>query len=217
MNIPRITRYYFPNFVSLIFRRNAGAYEGYGRTTASIINDKNATVNMIDTYSQTGFRLTNGSFILGPMILLRDKVFFWNVAQDEFINEESLQFFFHLHPPLDLLIVGYSEADNRQKINQNLQLIGKKHKLQMEILPTPKAVSVFNFLIEIRNVAGAFMPPAKYDFGIDDVRDHMDRLGLLDFGAEHRFERGPSEFTFAPDETEEEKATTLDKSKKKKK
>lgn len=148
----------------LTFRRNSGAYEGIAKTHAIIANKRSSDVKMIDAYSQEGFRLTDDSFVYGPMLIFKNHVFCWNVASDEDINEESLEFFFHIIPPVDLLVIGYSKEESRPKLNKNLHVITRKNNIFLEILPTVKACSTYNLLAEMRNVAGAFLPPFKYQF-----------------------------------------------------
>ncbi|XKL66424.1 hypothetical protein PGB90_009844 [Kerria lacca] len=168
------------NNLLFVSRRNSGAYEGYGQTTVNVLNTKNVKVNMISAYSQNGFRLTDNSFALGPIIIFRNKLFCWNIASDEDINEKSLEFFFHLHPPIDLLVIGYSDISNRRNIDQTIPVMCRKHNIQVDILPTIKAVSVYNFLVETRNVAGAFIPPLKYHVDTGDIMTHKEQLGILD-------------------------------------
>lgn len=164
-----------PLFIS---RRNDGAYEGYGKTTVHVMNGDEAKVQLISATSQRGFRLMDTSFVAGPMIIYRNYVYCWNIAGDEQINEESLEFFFHLVPRLDLLIIGYSHADYRKNLDQTIPITCRRHGLHVEILPTIKAVTTYNFLAPIRTVAGAFVPPAKYNFDLTDFMGHKERLGI---------------------------------------
>lgn len=161
-------------------KRYSGAYDAPAQTTTAIINHKDVKVNMIHTYSQIGFRLTNNSFLLGPTIILPDKVFHWHIEGDEDIHAKSLEFFFHLHPPLDLLIIGLSDPSVKPKIEKEVFMNCRKHKIQVEILPTPKAVATYNFLAEIRKIAGAFVPPAEYAFDESDIIENKLRLGIID-------------------------------------
>lgn len=137
------------------------------KTTVSIVNNKDVTVNMIDAYNKYGFYLMDKSFLLGPAIILPDKVFHWNIDGDKDVHPKSLEFFFHLHPPLDLLIIGLGDISVKRKIEADVFSSCRKHNLQVEILSTPKAVSTYNFLAEMRKVGGAFIPP--FDVVLDDT------------------------------------------------
>ncbi|KAK7582656.1 hypothetical protein V9T40_014101 [Parthenolecanium corni] len=161
-------------------RSYSGAYDAPAQTTTTIVNRKEVKLNMIETYSQIGFRLTNNAFLLGPTIILPDKVFHWYIDGDEEINAKSLEFFFHLHPPLDILIIGLSDLSFKPKIEKEVFINCRKNKVQVEILSTPKAVATFNFLVEIRKVAGAFIPPAEFVFDEADIIEHKQRLGISD-------------------------------------
>ena len=46
-----------------------GSYEGHGQTSVSILNDDCEGINMIDSYAQDGFRLSDDTKILGPCII----------------------------------------------------------------------------------------------------------------------------------------------------
>lgn len=158
----------------------SGAYDAPAQTTTVIINHKDVEVNMIDTCSRLGFRLMNNTFLLGPAIVLPDRVFHWHIEGDEDIHPKSLEFFFHLHPPLDLLIIGLSDYSVKRKIEKDVFMACRKHKIQVEILPTTKAVTTYNFLVGTRKVAGAFVPPIDYIFDDADVMKHKERLGVVD-------------------------------------
>ena len=46
-----------------------GSYEGHGKTSVSILNEDCEGINMIDSYAQDGFRLSDDTKILGPCIV----------------------------------------------------------------------------------------------------------------------------------------------------
>jgi NADH dehydrogenase [ubiquinone] 1 alpha subcomplex assembly factor 3 len=45
------------------------AYEGDGKTSATVLNSEDGAGLMIDSFSQTGFRLNNGMLVVGPMAI----------------------------------------------------------------------------------------------------------------------------------------------------
>lgn len=45
------------------------AYDGDGKTTATVLNTEEGAGLMIDSFSQTGFRLNNGMMVVGPMAI----------------------------------------------------------------------------------------------------------------------------------------------------
>lgn len=173
---------------SLVFRRYAGAYEGIPQTHATILNknvkirptkraiDIQNEIHMIDTYSQQGFRLTDDSFVYGPMVLFKKHAFCWNVTSEEDIDEASLEFFCHLVPPIDLLVVGYGDLQFRHKLNKNLHSFAAKNNFHLELTPTIRAVATFNLLVGTRNIAGAFLPPLQYRPSDDDYQMDKKRL-----------------------------------------
>lgn len=55
------------------FKRNyqpgTRAYDGDGKTSVSVLNKEEDGALMINAYSQIGFRLNNGMFVVGPMVI----------------------------------------------------------------------------------------------------------------------------------------------------
>lgn len=45
------------------------AYDGDGKTSVTVLNKEEDGALMINAYSQTGFRLNNGMFVVGPMVI----------------------------------------------------------------------------------------------------------------------------------------------------
>ena len=104
-----------------------GSYEGHGKTSVSILNEDCEGINMIDSFAQDGFRLSDDTKILGPcvifptavlgkaicthvILLLRSVVsanlissricLGWRIRGVEDINEDSLSLFTLLDPRL---------------------------------------------------------------------------------------------------------------------
>ena len=46
-----------------------GSYEGHGKTSVSILNEDCEGINMIDSFAQDGFRLSDDTKILGPCVI----------------------------------------------------------------------------------------------------------------------------------------------------
>lgn len=49
--------------------RSSGSYEGDGKTKVNILNQELNLGLMINSYSQSGFRLNNGLNVIGPMAI----------------------------------------------------------------------------------------------------------------------------------------------------
>ena len=98
-----------------------GSYEGHGQTSVSILNDDCEGINMIDSYAQDGFRLSDDTKILGPCIIFPTAVLGkreytcnlvercgfghsdillpgWRIRGVEDINEDALSLFTLLDP-----------------------------------------------------------------------------------------------------------------------
>lgn len=144
-------------------RRFATAYEPDGKTTVSILNQAEDSPLMIDSYSRVGFRLNNGLFILGPMVIFPNSVLSWNVGNDADITLDTLSLFLHLEPKPDVLVIGTGDINimNSASDSRILELLHKEN-ICAEVLPTERACATFNFLnSEKRFVAAALIPPMK--------------------------------------------------------
>lgn len=94
----------------------------------------------------------------------------WAVESLECVNEESLSLFPLIEPKLDIIVLGIGNKTKDLTFYRNLLPFARKHKLNIEVLPTDQACSTFNFLSsEGRYVAGAFIPPQNVDSTDDDV------------------------------------------------
>lgn len=132
---------------------------------------------MIDSFSLAGFRLNNGLFVVGPVALFPQSILSWNVADDHEINEKSLSLFLHMAPRLDILLIGLSDARQQQfqsqtkkNIMEMMQHLKPGDRPSIEVLPTEKAVQVYNFLTsEKRFVGAALVPPTYYTPNLFDL------------------------------------------------
>lgn len=139
-----------------------GAYEGAGKTTVSILNQEIVGINLIDSYSSDGFRLTDDTFIFGPAIILPTAVLRWNIMSAAEITMESLSLFTILEPKLDVIVIGHGcDPCVRDPVNIKTILGLKKKGIAIESIPTEKAIATYNYLLEEgRVVAAALIPPA---------------------------------------------------------
>lgn len=159
----------------------ANNYEGDGKTTVTILNRELKHLIMIDTFSNYGFRLSNGVFAMGPMAAFPRTILQWNVRDATEITPESLALFCLLEPKLDILVIG--TGDTRLVLKKEVLTFLKLCKIPTEILGTKEACSTFNFLnAEGRYVAGAFIPPVKLmpfedEFKILSNTESMDYYG----------------------------------------
>ncbi|PSN44879.1 hypothetical protein C0J52_06195 [Blattella germanica] len=145
------------------------SYDSDGKSTVQILN-KEAEGLMIDSYSQIGFRLNNGMYVLGPMAIFPRTVLSWNVGDVEEINEDSLSLFCLLEPKLDILVLGAGDTTSSSKLNKQVLSFMVKYRINVEILPTEQACATFNFLnAENRYIAGALIPPISLRPTDDDI------------------------------------------------
>ncbi|XP_035214525.1 NADH dehydrogenase [ubiquinone] 1 alpha subcomplex assembly factor 3-like [Stegodyphus dumicola] len=135
-------------------------YEGDGKTTVTVLNKEHKHLVMIDSYSNMGFRLNQGIFVMGPVAVFPRSIMQWNVEDATNLKPESLTLFCLLEPKLDLLVIG--TGSKRVQPSRDILEYLKANKISTEVLPTDQACSIFNFLnVEGRCVAGAFIPPER--------------------------------------------------------
>ncbi|VDD74289.1 unnamed protein product [Mesocestoides corti] len=149
-----------------------------------IVDPKSASVNgnvdivnyslaglFIVGYNEHGFMLSNGASVYGPMASFPQNAFSWNINSAKDINEDSLSLFRILCPEIEVLVIGKGGA-NEQIDHRGVLDLCWKHKLGAEILPTPIAIGIFNFLnSEGRYVAAALIPPISPDlYDVDQRR-----------------------------------------------
>lgn len=167
----------------LFSRRYVGAYDGDGKTIASVINKKNKkdTKLLMLSLNQNGFSLTNGALIFGSCILFPNYLLSWNVNYDNEINEKSLDFFFHLQPKLHVLVIGIADKAMLGKVSKLVLTLAVKHKMNIEVQDVITACGTYNFLAKDNlHVAGAFIPPLNYEFGLDDIKFTKDKYNVLE-------------------------------------
>lgn len=151
---------------------DSAAYDGDGKTTVKLLGQDENHIHFVSTYSSKGFRLANNLFIAGSILLFPTQVFSWNVRRGIDINSESLLLFDLLVPKVKIVVIGYGQHGEPY----DAKLIGELRRkgISCELLPTPHAVSTYNYLVhDSVHVAGAFIPVK------DDVKmTHRDEVLL---------------------------------------
>lgn len=136
---------------------NSSAYDGDGRTTVRVLNNEETHLNLVNTYSDRGFRLANNLFIVGSILLFPTHVYSWNVKRGIDITPESLMIFDLIVPKTKIVIIGYGEEG--EPYDSSIPLILKKKGISCEMLTTPNAVTTYNYLVhDAVHAAGAFVP-----------------------------------------------------------
>jgi len=141
-------------------RCDAPTYEGDGKTSVTILNSEENAWLMVDSYHQNGFRLNSGTTVLGPMAIFSNTVLGWDVGKAEDITPQSVSLLTVIEPKVSILIIGIGDAG--EKVPNETIIYLKKHKINMEILPTDHACTTYNFMMsEKRHVAAIMIPPRK--------------------------------------------------------
>ena len=153
------------------------SYEGDGMTTMTNLNRERDDL-LVNSYGQVGFRLNNGVFFCGPIVLFRRSVFQWDVPSLAKLNQDAFSLFRLLEPKVDLLIIGIGDEDARPPpaISQFLH----QQKIRFEILTTRHACSTYNFLAaENRHVAAALLPPIKLPHTFHHRLENINKIGAM--------------------------------------
>jgi len=166
-NAAALKRFYKESLPIISVRHHS--YDPDGKTTVELLN-KNLEVLMIDSYSQVGFRLNNGMYVLGPMAIFPRTVLSWNVDNVHAINEDSLLLFCLIEPKIDVLVLGVGDTRDNFQLNSSILSFMAKYHISVEVLSTEQACATFNFLnAERRCIAGALIPPLTLRVTEDDV------------------------------------------------
>ncbi|XP_076653297.1 NADH dehydrogenase [ubiquinone] 1 alpha subcomplex assembly factor 3 [Halictus rubicundus] len=135
------------------------AYEGPGRTTATIINDEVTSKILINKCLPVGFIFNDNSGLIGPLAIFPKTVLCWNIASGEDINEQTLSLFLAIEPKLDILILGLERNYEYKKVQEMKKTLIDRD-IKVEILPVERACGIYNFLCdEGRYVAAGLIPP----------------------------------------------------------
>lgn len=153
---------------------DSAAYAGDGKTVVRVLNAEESPLNLVNTYSARGFRLNNHIFITGSILLFPTNVFAWNVQRGKDITADSLILFDLIVPKVKIVIIGYGQKGEPYDASLPMKL--KKKGISCEILPTPNAVTTYNYLVnDSVHAAGAFVP-TKQDVGMTE-RDYEATFG----------------------------------------
>ncbi|KAL0268344.1 UNVERIFIED_CONTAM: hypothetical protein PYX00_010321 [Menopon gallinae] len=138
-------------------------YEGTGKTTGYIVNKRDSPVFCVDYVGTSGFQMTNGWVIKGPLIIFPHRIFSWKVKSAKDINVDSLAFFSVLQPQVECLFIGWGDFGRANVIDvRGILKACRSLKLKFEVSDTESAVSAFNFCsLDNRYVAAAVIPPEK--------------------------------------------------------
>lgn len=148
-----------PSHNKVLYRQysDSAAYDGDGKTTVRVLNNEDINMNLVNTYSGEGFRLSNNLFIHGSILLFPTYVFSWNVRRGIEITPDSLMLFNLIVPKIKIVVIGYGQKG--EKYDSSLPMLLKRRGISCELLPTPSAVTTYNFLAaDSVHVAGAFVP-----------------------------------------------------------
>jgi len=109
--------------------------------------------------SAQGFRMYDGSFLYGPIVVFPTIALSWRVPKAIDITPESLKIFFMLQPKPDVVVLGVGAKKNIDLVKRQIGDCFQKHRIGLELAPTEDAIPTFNFLnFEYRTVGGAFFP-----------------------------------------------------------
>lgn len=140
---------------------DSAAYDGDGKTTIRVL-DEGDKIMYVQSYSSTGFRVTGNLVVNGSLIMFPTNIFSWAVKRGEDITEESLLLFDLIVPKMKILVVGYGSYGEPH--DMRIPIILKKKGISCEMLPTPHAVTTYNYLANDGvHVAGAFVPVLSDD------------------------------------------------------
>ncbi|XP_015437516.1 PREDICTED: NADH dehydrogenase [ubiquinone] 1 alpha subcomplex assembly factor 3 [Dufourea novaeangliae] len=135
------------------------AYEGPGRTTATIINLDVGSRILINQCTPIGFKFNNGTALMGPLIIFPKTVFCWNIASALHINEKTLSLFITLEPKPDIVVLGLERPYEYNRILEMKKVLFD-NGISVEVLPVEQACGAYNFLCdEGRYVAAGLIPP----------------------------------------------------------
>ncbi|KRX73757.1 NADH dehydrogenase [ubiquinone] 1 alpha subcomplex assembly factor 3 [Trichinella sp. T6] len=107
----------------------------------------------IAAYNNYGFRLSNQTQVIGPMIVFPQAALSWKVASPDEITEESVSVLRLIEPKPDLVLIGAGNSEDVAQVNGRLQSFFRKNCLSVEIMSTPDACPLFNYM----NADGRFV------------------------------------------------------------
>ena len=113
---------------------------------------------VVTGYTTNGFRV-QGNRVFGSIALLQQGFYSWKPNTANEITVESLQLFPVTVPRIEILVFGMGERN--ETLSPRVRDYLRAHGIGVEISDTPRALSMFNLLLEEgRMVGGALIPPA---------------------------------------------------------
>ena len=159
MNLIKRSKFIFKNRIDLRLTRKCmlSNFSDQNKTLIELVS-RNQEVRFIKTVSNFGFRLNNGLFAVGPIVIFNEILLSWNIKCVKEINPASLSFFRMFVPKFDILILGV--GDNLRGLHPDLIPWLSKNRVGYEIMNTRDAAKLYNVLIQDkRNVAACLVPP----------------------------------------------------------
>lgn len=108
----------------------------------------------------------------------------WNIGTFKEVNEKTLSLFTVLEPKIDVLVIGTGDEQITPDISKGIIQFMRKHRINVEVLPTDQACTTFNFLNEEgRMTAAAIIPPLVMQISETDYvqhRLHRDKILEID-------------------------------------
>lgn len=164
-----------------IIERGCAAFEP-NKMVVELVS-KNQETRYITKISNFGFRLNNGLFAVGPIVLFNEILLSWNIKSVKEINPHSLSFFRMFVPKFEVIVLGV--GDSVTDLHPDLIPWLSRNRVPYEIHNSKDACKIYNsMVIDRRNVAAALVPPNAV--GIPDRGDVEDGMKLLDAKISHQ-------------------------------
>lgn len=163
-----------------IAERGCAAFEP-NKTVVELVS-KNQETRYITKISNFGFRLNNGLFAVGPIVVFNEILLSWNIKNVKEINPHSMSFFRMFVPKFEVIVLGV--GDSVANVHPDLIPWLSRNRVPYELHNTKDACKVYNSLaIDRRNVAAALVPPTA--IGVPDRGEGEENLKLLDAKVSH--------------------------------
>ena len=143
-----------------IIGKKSSTYEPTFEPNKTIIElvSKNQETRYITGISNFGFRLNNGLFAIGPIVIFNEILLSWNIRSVKEINPHSLSFFRMFVPKFDVIVLGV--GDSVTGLHPDLIPWLSRNRVPYEIHNSKDAAKLYNsMVIDRRNVAAAIVPP----------------------------------------------------------
>lgn len=136
---------------------------------------KNQETRFITSVSNFGFRLNNGLFAIGPIVIFNEILLSWNIKSVKEINPSSLSLFRMFVPKFEVIVLGV--GDNVQGLHPDLIPWLSRNRVPYEIHNSKDAGKLYNTLaMDKRNVAAALVPPTHVTEEIPEIFETFERM-----------------------------------------